>query len=255
MSSALTEREAALKARFIQIHGLWEPRWLSVLTMDADFFERYLVFAAAAQVETVLDAKTRQLILLAVNVQTTTLHEPGIRAHIDGALLAGATQAELIEVLQLVCLLGVHSLIVGLPIMLDEFAKAGQPVDLESELTPRQAEAKANFIHRRGYWSDRGNPLLILDADYFEAYSDLSVVPWERAAIAPKLKELIYIAIDAATTHLYETGLRLHIQNAIRQGATAAEVTAVLQLISSHGMNSCTVGMPIVQEAFERTGR
>jgi alkylhydroperoxidase/carboxymuconolactone decarboxylase family protein YurZ len=254
MSSELTEQQAALKARFVEIHGRWEPCWGVVLAMDSRFFERYLVFAAACRVRTVLDEKSCELILLAVNVQTTTLHEPGIRAHVEGALRAGATRAEVMEVMQLVCLLGIHSLIVGLPIVFEEFANAGKPIDLGAALTPRQAEVKANFIERRGYWNDRGNTLLGLDPDFFEAYSDLSALPWEQGTISPKLKELIYIAIDAATTHLYETGLRLHVQNAIKHGATSSEITAVLQLISSLGLNSCAVGAPILQDAAAARG-
>jgi alkylhydroperoxidase/carboxymuconolactone decarboxylase family protein YurZ len=253
MTTDVTRREA-LQEKFVHIHGHWEPRWLPVLEMDPDFFEAFLVFAAAAKAESVLDARARELILLAVNAQTTTLYEPGIRIHMEGALDAGATPQELMEVLELVSLLGVHSLIMGMPILLEEFADAGKPVELEGDLTPRQAEVKDNFTRRRGYWSDKGRPLLVLDSDYFGAYSDLSATPWEHGTIEPKLKEMIYIAIDAATTHLYESGLQLHIQNAMRHGATAKEIFAVLQLISAHGMNSCTVGGPILRDVLKARG-
>lgn len=31
-----------------------------------------------------------------------------------------------------------------------------------------------------------------------------SSVPWKHGTLPPKVKEFIYIAIDAATTHLYD---------------------------------------------------
>ena len=58
----------------------------------------------------------------------------------------------------------------------------------------------------------------------------------------------MYIAIDAATTHLYEPGLRIHIQNALKLGATTEEIMEVFQLTSVLGMHTCTVGVPILIE-------
>lgn len=237
-----------LKHRFAQLHGGWDPRWDTVLDLDPDFFAAYLDLAAAARAADGIDARTRELLLLAVNAQTTTLHEPGIRAHMAAAIRKGATFEEIFEVLQLVSLIGMHSIVVGMPIMLEELAAAGKPVDVDGPLDARREEVKARFVARRGYWSDRGRPLLMLDPDFFEHYANLSSLPWEQGCLPPKTKEFVYIAIDAAVTHLYEPGLRLHIQNAMRYGATANEIMEVLQLVSTLGMNSCTVGSHILAE-------
>ena len=40
---------------------------------------------------------------------------------------------------------------------------------------------------------------------------------------------MIYIAIDASTTHMYEPGLKVHIRNALKYGATKAEIMEVYQ--------------------------
>jgi alkylhydroperoxidase/carboxymuconolactone decarboxylase family protein YurZ len=69
------------------------------------------------------------------------------------------------------------------------------------------------------------------------------------------VKEFIYIAIDAATTHLYEPGLRIHYRNAIKYGATREELMEVLQLTSVLGMHTCTVGVPILMDELRKIGK
>jgi alkylhydroperoxidase/carboxymuconolactone decarboxylase family protein YurZ len=45
----------------------------------------------------------------------------------------------------------------------------------------------------------------------------------------------VYIAIDCATTQLYVPGLKLHIRNAVKLGATPEEVMEVFELASLMG--------------------
>jgi alkylhydroperoxidase/carboxymuconolactone decarboxylase family protein YurZ len=120
-----------------------------------------------------------------------------------------------------------------------------------AELTDRQRELREHFIEGRGYWNEFWDGLLVLDVEFFEAYLQFSSVPWKNGTLEPKMKELIYIAIDAATTHLYEPGLRQHIRNAIKYGATRQEVMEVLELVSVLGIHACTMGTPILLEEFE----
>ena len=117
-----------------------------------------------------------------------------------------------------------------------------------------QRQLREQFIDQRGYWNDFWNGLLSLDPDFFEAYTQFSSVPWQRGVLEPKIKELIYIAIDASTTHLYEPGIRQHMQNAIRHGATRAEIMEVLELTSVLGIHTCTVAVPILLEELAASG-
>ncbi len=48
--------------------------------------------------------------------------------------------------------------------------------------------------------------MLWLDADFFEAYTHFSSVPWVTGVLEPKVKELIYTAFDVSATHLYISG-------------------------------------------------
>ncbi|MEC8109578.1 MAG: carboxymuconolactone decarboxylase family protein, partial [Pseudomonadota bacterium] len=83
---------------------------------------------------------------------------------------------------------------------------------------------KQEFIEKRGYWNEFWEGLLTLDPEFFTAYLKFSSIPWSPGVLEPKVKEFIYIAIDAATTHLYEPGLRIHIENAFKYGATKEEI-------------------------------
>jgi alkylhydroperoxidase/carboxymuconolactone decarboxylase family protein YurZ len=119
------------------------------------------------------------------------------------------------------------------------------------EPTEHQQKLKQDFVEARGYWNPFWEGLLSLDPDFFEAYLEFSSVPWRKGVLEPKVKELIYTAIDAATTHLYEPGLRQHIRNALRYGATKEEIMEVLELVSVLGIHACTLGVPVLIEELE----
>jgi alkylhydroperoxidase/carboxymuconolactone decarboxylase family protein YurZ len=111
---------------------------------------------------------------------------------------------------------------------------------------------KQEFIDARGYWNPVWDQLINVAPEFFQAYSDLSSAPWKHGTIPPKYKELIYIALDASPTHLYEPGLRIHIRNALRLGATRHEIAEVLQLCATVGIHACTVGIPILFDEDDR---
>jgi alkylhydroperoxidase/carboxymuconolactone decarboxylase family protein YurZ len=119
----------------------------------------------------------------------------------------------------------------------------------------REALLKAEFIRARGYWARVWDQMLELSPDFFEAYTRLSSIPWNSGPLPPKVKELIYIALDASPTHLYEPGLRIHIRNALRLGASIEEIGEVLQLAVTVGAHSCTVGLPVLFEESERASQ
>ena len=95
---------------------------------------------------------------------------------------------------------------------------------------------------------------MALDPEFFQIYLNFSATPWKNGTLEPKIKEFIYIAIDAATTHLYEPGLRIHIQNALKYGATVQEIMEVYQLISVLGMHTFTMGLPVLLDELEKAG-
>src|SRR3546814_19191028 len=73
---------------------------------------------AAPSKSNTLDKCTRELIHVAINVACTHLNEEGTRRHIRRAIANGASKCELIEVVQLADVLGIHSCSVGVPMLL-----------------------------------------------------------------------------------------------------------------------------------------
>ena len=114
------------------------------------------------------------------------------------------------------------------------------------------------FKKERGYWSPIWDKLLRWDPDFLENYTTLSGHVFRNGPLPKKVKELILIAVDVTTTHLYEPGLRIHIQNALQAGATKEEILEVMELASFVGLHSCTFGVPILDEElskFKASGR
>ena len=106
----------------------------------------------------------------------------------------------------------------------------------------------------KGDWNPIWDELRKFDPDYLEAYLHFRSIPHERGPLEQKYKELIMIAINAATTHLYGPGLRRHIQNALKAGATKAEIFETIQLTTVMGIHSMNLAVPMLNEeaaAFE----
>ena len=122
-------------------------------------------------------------------------------------------------------------------------------------LNAAQRRLKARFIEERLSWNALWDQLLAWDPEFFEAYFNFSAVPWRRGVLAPKVKEFIYIAIDASATHLYAPGLRRHIRNALKLGATREEILEVLELISVLGIHACNLGVPILAEELQQLAK
>ena len=103
-----------------------------------------------------------------------------------------------------------------------------------------------------GDWNPVWDLLKELDPDYLEAFLGFRAVPQHNGPLEQKYKEMIFIAINAATTHLHGPGVRRHIQNALRAGATKEEILEVIQLTTIMGIHSMTLAAPILQEEVAR---
>ena len=64
--------------------------------------------------------------MIAINAATTHLYGPGTRRHMQNALKAGATKEEIFETIQLTTVMGIHSMNLAVPMLLEECEKAAQ---------------------------------------------------------------------------------------------------------------------------------
>ena len=105
-----------------QATGNWNPDWEPFAKLDLAWTEKVIAMAIAPAVTGALDAKTLELVGIALDVSCTNMYAPGVRRHIRRALKAGATKEEITAVLQCVSVLGIHTMSLSAPILLDELA-------------------------------------------------------------------------------------------------------------------------------------
>jgi alkylhydroperoxidase/carboxymuconolactone decarboxylase family protein YurZ len=123
-------------------------------------------------------------------------------------------------------------------------------------LSARQEEVKAEFIAVRGTWSELWESILTLDPEFLKAYLDFSAVPWRsnHNHLDDKTKEFMFIAVDAAATHMYAPGVRQHIKAAFKAGATPQEIMEVIELTSTLGIHAMNIGVPLLVQVLVEKG-
>lgn len=229
-----------------------EDPWANARALDPAFVDAFEQMADVPRRSGRLDPKTRAFVGLAVDANVTHLDPDGVRLHVREALSAGASPAEVMEVLECAATVSVHAMNVGVPLLAEVLRERGQD-DAGAGLTERQEQLKEDFTRRRGYWNATWDEMLRLAPEMFEAYTAFSAHPWTTAHLSPMVKELIYIAFDTSATHLYRVGLKLHIENALSYGATPEQILGVMEIATLIGMKSVRVGAPILRQ--ESAGR
>jgi alkylhydroperoxidase/carboxymuconolactone decarboxylase family protein YurZ len=243
----VSERLTELRHAFQQSMGYWNSVCEQVFEASPEWFEAWLAYLAVPWRTGTLPPKVKELIYITLNASASHLHEPALRLHIANALQLGATAAEIVEVFQIISILGIHSMGLSMPILLEEARASGREIDV-TQLSAQQVKAKAAFEASRGYWPATWDGILALTPRFFDAHERLGSVPREQGVLGQKVRELIYIALDASTTHLWASGVKTHIRAALQHGATVNEIVEVLELTSMLGTQSVTFGLPILME-------
>jgi alkylhydroperoxidase/carboxymuconolactone decarboxylase family protein YurZ len=247
-SGETDRRRAALRDEFVRRRGYLAPSQEAMLALSPDFFEAYLAFSSVPWTHGTLSRKVKEFVYIAVDAATTHLYASGTRTHIRRALAEGATPEEILEVLQLTSMLGGHTLAVGVPILVDELRGAPSAADARSLPAADAERIKAAYVAAVGDWDASCDALLRLSPAFLDAYVRFAGFPWSGRSLEPRVKELIAIAINASTTHLYEPGMRFHMRRALRIGVPVGEIVEVLQLASVLGIHTCSMGMPILRD-------
>lgn len=117
-----------------------------------------------------------------------------------------------------------------------------------------RAALRKRIIQGRGYVAPFHDAMLEFDPGWIERYLDFVDAPIQSGGIAPKLVHLIYLAIDAAPSHLYPRGIGIHIARAREYGATEDDLVETIELAASLGLITTSVGMPILAEELAAAG-
>jgi alkylhydroperoxidase/carboxymuconolactone decarboxylase family protein YurZ len=121
-------------------------------------------------------------------------------------------------------------------------------------LTAQQQAIKDEFIRVRGTWAPQWESILRLDCNFLHAYLNLSAVPLRKNHLPDKVKEFVYLAVNASSTHLFLPGVQMHLKAAIEFGATRDELMEVLELTSTVGIHASNVGVPILLDVLREEG-
>jgi alkylhydroperoxidase/carboxymuconolactone decarboxylase family protein YurZ len=100
--------------------GQWNVAWDPFLELDPVWTDQFMATGAGIYGSGVMPAKEIELLSIAFDASYTHMYAPGTRRHIKGALKAGATMEEIMEVLKLCVVQGVQACNLGVPILAEE---------------------------------------------------------------------------------------------------------------------------------------
>lgn len=124
----LDVRREQLKAEFIENRGYWHEFFNGLLELDPELFEAYVDFSSVPWKTGVLEPKVKELVYTAFDASATHLFVPGLKLHLRNAVGYGATVEEIMEVFEIVSVVGIHAATIGAPILQEELAAANKPV-------------------------------------------------------------------------------------------------------------------------------
>jgi len=216
-----------------------------VAALPADYVRRYSALSAAAHRRGALTEIDRELVQLAVAAAIQVDDHAAVHLHARRALAAGATPEQVLATR--VETLGTHTMSFAAPLVLEALAEAGRLSDAAG--TGDAAEDRrieAHLQHLRGHWNEAWRPMMRLDPEFLVATHELLAPP--PGVLDSKLRELIYVALDVSTAHLYPNGTRSHLRNALSLGASLDEIMEVLELTALVGYRSLIPLLTAVRE-------
>jgi alkylhydroperoxidase/carboxymuconolactone decarboxylase family protein YurZ len=111
-----------------------------------------------------------------------------------------------------------------------------------------RAQIKESFIAERGYWRPWTETMLQACPAFVQQYARYAGYPARTGPLTQRMVELIYVALDASSSHLFEPGLHTHMKRALEVGATQADIFDVLHLVAVQGVASVCQASDILAE-------
>ena len=216
-----------------------------LLPEDPAWSAAYVRMATQLWTSGVLPRRLVELVCVGLSAACTARDGSDLRRHVRAALAAGATPEEVATVLKMAALLAIHSCSLGAPLLLEALGPDAAP-------EPPAPTPVGDRMRSAGQWNPAWDAFADLAPAWTEAFMAVGGDLYLGGALPPKEVELLSVAFDAAVTHLYAPGTKRHIVAALANGATAAEVMAVLQLCVAFGAVSLRLGGPILAEEWAR---
>lgn len=103
--------------------GQWNTAWDPFYALAPGWTDAFMATGAGIYASGLLTAQEVELLSIAFDASYTHMYAPGTRRHIKGALAAGATMEEIMEVLKLCVVQGVQACNLGVPMLAEELAR------------------------------------------------------------------------------------------------------------------------------------
>ncbi|WP_319824022.1 carboxymuconolactone decarboxylase family protein [Thalassovita sp.] len=226
----LSSDQQDIKAKFIARRGYWRP-WTEVLLHhDAQFVADYADYAGYPAQHGSLSARMVELIYVALDSSATHLFEPGLVTHLQKAREAGASTADLLDVLHIVACQGLSGVFAGAEILAQETGLSGpqsMPADLREQVDRVLPHA-----------GDSISMLAALDPGYLRCVLAFLDHDGPAGGLDAGERSLIEIALHACFTGFSADMLRQSIRAALAAGRCPAEIMTAMQLtahLSVHG--------------------
>lgn len=100
--------------------GKWNPLWDTLSDWDPEWTEQFMAMNATPIERGIFTPEFVELLSIAIDAAATHLYAPGVRRHIRAALDLGVSRDEILTVLQMVSVLGIHACNLGVPILEEE---------------------------------------------------------------------------------------------------------------------------------------
>ena len=119
----LTEYQQQVKADFTKARGYWHEFWDEMLELDPELFAAYTEFSSVPWRSGTLSPKVKEFVYIAFDTAATHLYVKGLKLHIENAIGYGATAQEILEIMEIASVLGMHATITAAPILAEELAR------------------------------------------------------------------------------------------------------------------------------------
>lgn len=132
-----------LRTQIQSARGYWHPFHEGLLEHAPEYLQAYLEFQDAPAQSGFLDPKVREFLYIAADCAVSHLYTTGLARHIELAFDAGATPAEVLEVIQLTMLTSHAPHDMGLPLLESELKK--REIDLP-DLNDEQTTIRVSLL-------------------------------------------------------------------------------------------------------------
>lgn len=236
------ERER-IRAEFIAQRGYWRPWVETMLEHNPGFVEQYARYAGYPARTGPLSERLVELIYVALDSSATHLFPTGLRTHMGKALAAGASMADILDVLHLVAVQGV--------------ARVGQAAAIVAEVAGIAVGSQiAPALQAR---IDRVAPshaltlqaVAQMDPGYVEVLLDFIERGRPGDGLSPGERCLVQLALHACFTGFDGQALRTVAAAALAQGLEAAAMLQAVQLGAHLAVHGTALGVEALRAARE----